>query len=92
MPRPVTSNNPGDSFYVSPSDFDTENKNIAPFVDAGYYWSGQEDQHQAINFFRKICRNLVEKIDQLLTLKRDENHNLPLACTPLSSNGALAPS
>ena len=43
-------------------------------------------------FFRKICRNLVEKIDQLLTLKRDENHNLPLACTPLSSNGALAPS
>ena len=26
-------------------------KNIAPFVDAGYYWSGQEDQHQAINFF-----------------------------------------
>ena len=51
MPRPVTSNNPGDSFYVSPSDFDTKYKNIAPFVDAGYYWSGQQDQHQAINFF-----------------------------------------
>ena len=57
MPRPVTSNNPGDSFYVSPSDFDTENKNIAPFVDAGYYWSGQEDQHQAINFFPEKGNN-----------------------------------
>ena len=46
-----------------------------------------------LDFFAGKLENYSsEKMERLLTLERAENHNLPLACTPFSSNGALAPS